>query len=246
MIVLGYPNEYTEEDMMPSLHRHLKSSSFTDMSAAREWDAEFRPNSSCSSTTDHSDSLAITLKEGAETSQQYLEAVFSALAADNRVFGGTRSQRGVTQVLNCAVKQFLLDCYLGSGALWLMMEDSFRDQVWIGLAEFSRAFEVLQLVSVSSTSASLNELRLRKKNLNLQKLLSKLYAVHFRLVEFAVQRLLCKSELNLVVKMTLRHHKTSAVSRGVLKIIDRLSEVTGQAVETIAFKDFYYVIRHRR
>jgi hypothetical protein len=244
MVLLACPDENTEEDLMPSLSRHLRSRSITDISAVR--DAELRPNSSCSTTTDHSDTLTIALKEGTETSQQHLEAVFSALAADNRAFGGTRSQRGGTQVKNCAVKQFLLDCYLGSGALWQLMEDSFRDQVWIGLAEFSKAFEVLQLVSVRSTSASLNELRLRKKNLNLQRLLSKLYPVHFRLVEFAVKRLLSKSDLNLVVKMTLRHHKTAAVSRGVLKILDRLSEVTGHAVETITFKDFYYAIRHRR
>mmetsp|Transcript_32815 Transcript_32815/g.57226 ORF Transcript_32815/g.57226 Transcript_32815/m.57226 type:complete len:245 (+) Transcript_32815:9210-9944(+) len=186
MVLLTGPDDYSEEDFMPCLTRHLKSSSGPRIKPKCRWESKSRPKSAESWSTDASESSACS-----DINQQYLENAFYALANENRASGGTRSSHGFTEVFICCVKQFFLDSYLSSGTLWQAMRTAFGNKEWINFTDFARAYEVLQAVSVNS------EAKIRKKDCFMQNFL-----MQFKLAESAKKEPLSTEEIDQVVRTT--------------------------------------------
>jgi hypothetical protein len=117
---------------------------------------------------------------------------------------------------------------------------------WVDFSDFVRCFEVLRVIEVTSSRAPLRELKLKRQSLNLQKLLSKVSLVHFKLIEASTEGPLTVQELRQVVAMTLHKYKAHAVDAGVHRILTRLRDRFGKDVEVISFSDFYHIVQHRR
>jgi hypothetical protein len=218
---------------------------FLQAQAMQSVEVKARPKSADSSTTDASETTNSKAYSGDDVSLQYLESAFKRLVADNRRSGGSRNIRGQPEVMSCCVKQFFLDSSVCSALLWLAMGDSLSKR-WVNFSDLVRSFEVLRLIEITSARTPLRELRLKRQSLNLQKLLSKVSSVHFKLIEASTKGPLTVQELRQVVKMTLHKYKPLAVNDGVHKILIRLHDRYGKDVEEISFSDFYHVVQHRR
>lgn len=182
------------EDLMPSLTRNLKTCKAGW--AKPDWNTKARPKSADSSSTEASEAPIGTMQIGSEINQRDIEIAFFSLANENRDFGGSRNINGFTEISICCVKQFFLDSYLCSGTLWQSMRTAFGAKMWINLTEFSKAYEVLQVVSVNSGA------KFGRKDNFMQNFLSNPYEVQFKLAEAANKGPLAHDEFDQIVKTT--------------------------------------------
>ena len=139
--------------------------------------------------------------------------------------------------------QFLLDCYIITQHFMSLFLLPLNKDKWIEVDKFIISLESIQM-SFDRASFFYQEKDSQfKKNVAIQKMLCKWYAVFFKLVEYCCGSALTQSDLACVLGMALRNNKKeNNVSSLAKTTFDKLEKQNrGVRKESISFQEFFKI-----
>lgn len=190
-------------------------------------------------------------KVQADSYEEYkcFERGFNQLYQSSLKVGGARSTNSAGEVLAANVKQLYLDCYIGSENFMTVLMTQLRNSSWVTAHQFMMSLEEIQTRALDQLVLYMGESHSHKKASTIQKLVCKNYSVFFKFHELLEKKDLNILELRLAVSMSLRGRKNfteQMVDSAMTRILERLAEIPKVFEGKIPFRDFYYVLRHRK
>ena len=141
--------------------------------------------------------------------------------------------------------QFLLDCYILTQHFLSLFLLPLKKETYIDVDMFILSLESIQQMSFERASFFYQEKDSHfKKNIAIQKMLCKIYAVFFKFMEYCCGNELSEADLSCVLSLALRNNKNQSNHKNLAKnTFDRIERLNrGVRKSMISFDEFFMIL----